>query len=153
MEPARTVDCIYTDGGCSDPAHRQLRRAGYGIYYGEEHPWNQDEVLQGREQSAARAELRAALWALEWAREPIRIVTDNESVVKGIYQIIFRDMSLVGSHQELWRRVYEEAKRLGLGRVAVRWTKGHATREDIEAGRSTEEDAKGNDAADALATA
>ena len=32
---------IYTDGGCSDLAHRQLRRAGYGVHYGENHSWSQ----------------------------------------------------------------------------------------------------------------
>ena len=143
---------VYTDGGCSEPAHRQLRRAGYGVHYGENHPWSQGVPLLGREQSVARAELRASLWALEWARESIEIVTDNEAVVKGMFQIIFLDRCPTGSHEDLWRRVYEENKRLGLGRVAVRWTKGHATDEDIEAGRSTQEDKEGNDAADALAT-
>ena len=143
---------VYTDGGCSEPAHRQLRRAGYGVHYGENHSWSQGEPLLGREQSAARAELRAAVWALEWAREPVEIATDNESVVKGMFQIIFLDKCPMGSHEDLWRRAYEESRRLGLGRVAVRWTKGHATEEDIETGRSTQEDKEGNDAADALAT-
>ena len=92
---------VYTDGGCSDPAHRQIRRAGCGINYGEGHAWNQGIPLQGREHSAARAELRAALWALEWAREPIEIATDNESVVKGIYQIIFMDKCSHCSHEDL----------------------------------------------------
>ena len=61
--------------------------------------------LLGREQSAARAELRASLWALEWAREPIEIVTDNEAVVKGFFQIIFPDKCPTGSHEDLRREV------------------------------------------------
>ena len=28
---------VYTDGGCADPARRILRRAGYGIYFGQDH--------------------------------------------------------------------------------------------------------------------
>ena len=37
--------------------------------------------------------------------------------------------------------------------VEVSWVKGHATRFDVERGRTSEEDKKGNDGADALAVA
>ena len=83
---------------------------------------------------------------------PVERATDNESVVKGMHQKIFLDKCPRGSDEDLWKRAYGEVRRLGLGRVAVRWTKGHATREDSQAGRSTEEGTRGNDAADALAT-
>ena len=37
--------------------------------------------------------------------------------------------------------------------VKVSWVKGHSTRTDVERGRTTDEDKRGNDGADALAVA
>ncbi len=51
------------------------------------------------------------------------------------------------------KRVQTEVQRLGEDRVRVRWTKGHATPEDIEQGKSTERDAQRNEEADNLVQA
>ena len=42
---------------------------------------------------AALVEIRAALWALEWARGPVGIITYNEAVLKDMYQILFLDVT------------------------------------------------------------
>ncbi len=75
---------VFTDGGCRYPEHWKVRRASYGIFYGTGHSWNFHAPLVGRTQTVARAELRAALWALEWAREPTVVVSDNLWTVNGI---------------------------------------------------------------------
>ena len=142
----------FTDGGCSDPTQRILRRAGFGIFFGEGHEWNRSIPLGGTDHSAARAELRAALWALEWTGEPVEITSDNESVVKGVYQILFSDSTPKGTHEDLWARMEEAIKAAGKGNVSIRWTKGHAEQQHIDAGVSTPFDKAGNDGADALAT-
>ena len=85
-----------------DPRHKAIRRAGYGVSFGPEHGWTRALPLWGTQQTAARAELRAALWALEWAREPLEIATDNEAVAKGIYQILFLDITPTETHEDLW---------------------------------------------------
>ncbi len=53
---------VFTDGGCSYPEHWQIRRASYGIFYGEGHAWNFHAPLVGGTQTVPRAELRAAVW-------------------------------------------------------------------------------------------
>ena len=80
---------------------------GGGVHCGKNHPGVR-ACLSSREQSVGRAELRASLWAFEWARGSIEIVTDNEAVVKGMFQIIFFDRCLAGSREDLWRSVHEE---------------------------------------------
>ncbi len=69
---------VFTDGGCKYPEHSKIRRASFGVFYGEGHAWNFGAPLIGRTQTVPRAELRAALWALEWAQEPTTIVSDNK---------------------------------------------------------------------------
>ncbi len=98
----------------------------------------------------ARAELRAALWALEWAREPTVVVSDNLWTVNGIKEVIAGRWNSKKSHIDLWKRVRAEVQRLGEGAVSARWTKGHAKEIHIEEGKSCPEDARRNEAADAL---
>ena len=38
---------VYIDGGCTNPAHRVLRRATYGVFDGDGHKWNRSEPLKG----------------------------------------------------------------------------------------------------------
>ena len=104
------------------------------------------------EQTAGRAELRAALAAFEWAREPTEVVSDNDRVVKGTYRVILGGSKPGGAHQDLWDRMGAAIKKLGAGGASIRWTKGHATQEHIDQGLSNPEDQHGNFQADHLAT-
>ena len=56
---------VFTDGACQGNQFRQLRIAGYGAFWGLEHPFNISEVLPGDEQTNNRAELVAVLQVLE----------------------------------------------------------------------------------------
>ncbi len=97
---------VYTDGGSKNPEHRPIRRAAYGVFYGDGHRWNVAAPLIGRTQTVPRAELRAVLAALEWANEPVEVVLDNKWVVDGV--------------TNLWDRVKNETERLGRDRIRVR---------------------------------
>ncbi len=141
---------VFTDGGCSYPEHWKIRRASFGVFYGEGHAWNFHAPLVGRTQTVPRAELRAALWALEWAREPTLVVSDNLWTVKGIQAIVAGAWDPKKSHLDLWKRVRQQVHRLGAEAVAARWTKGHAKEGDFDTGRSNPEDARRNEGADAL---
>ena len=143
---------VHTDGGCTNPEYRRLRRPNYGISYGEGHKWNRAEALRGVEQTAGRAELRAALGAFEWAEESTEVISDNDRVVKGTYAITMGGGNSQGAHQDLWVRMRGPINRLGPGGSAIRWTKGHATQQHIDEGFSTLADQAGNDRADSLAT-
>ena len=125
---------VHTDGGCTNPEYRRLRRATYGISYGEGHKWNRAEALRGVEQTAGRAELRAALGAFEWAEEPTEVTSDNDWVVKGTYAIIMGGGNPQDAYQDLWVRMRGAINRLGPGGSAIRWTKGHATQQHIDEG-------------------
>jgi len=56
---------VYSDGCCFANG-RSKARAGYGVYWDENHPWNISERLQG-DQTNQRAELTAAIRAMEVA--------------------------------------------------------------------------------------
>ncbi len=141
---------VFTDGGAKHPEYWKIRRASYGIFYGEGHAWIFCAPLVGRVQTVARAELRAALWALEWAREPVVIVSDNKWTVDGIKDIVQGKWDEGLRHIDLWRRVKESVERLGANNVAARWTKGHAGERHFQEGTSNPEDSRRNEAADAL---
>jgi len=56
---------VYSDGCCF--ANGRLgSKAGYGVYWDDDHPWNTSERLQG-DQTNQRAELAAAISAMEVA--------------------------------------------------------------------------------------
>ncbi|XP_030626399.1 ribonuclease H1 [Chanos chanos] len=77
---------VYTDGCCTGNG-RDGARAGIGVYWGQDHPLNVAERLQGR-QTNQRAELQAACKALEQAREmnikKLALYTDSMFTINGI---------------------------------------------------------------------
>ena len=70
---------IYTDGACSDQGRLDLARAGYGIFDGPAHPWNESHVLHGCHQASDRAELAAVVRVLvaNIGNEPIWVTSLN----------------------------------------------------------------------------
>ncbi|CAH8846922.1 unnamed protein product [Trichobilharzia szidati] len=70
---------VYTDGSCKGPTDN--RHAGYGVYWGPDHPWNVSERLEG-EQTNNRAEIEAVICAIRQARSGginhLGIVTDSK---------------------------------------------------------------------------
>ena len=52
---------------------------------------------------------------------------------------------------DLWGQAWEAVKKRGSGNQDLRKVKGHATARDVELGKATAEDKKGNDTSDKLA--
>ena len=78
---------VYLDGSCfkndSDSA-----KAGYGLYWGDNHPWSSSHALSSEEGATnTTAELKAAIKAIEIAKENhtdvLFINSDSKYVVSG----------------------------------------------------------------------
>ncbi|VDN97207.1 unnamed protein product [Rodentolepis nana] len=73
---------VYTDGSCKGPQNN--RRAGIGVFWGENHPWNVSDRLSGR-QTNNRAEIEACIRALQQANKVgitgVKIVTDSKFTI------------------------------------------------------------------------
>ncbi|UJR30583.1 hypothetical protein I4U23_018110 [Adineta vaga] len=87
-DPKYTV--VYSDGCCF--GNGQIgSRAGYGVYWGDDHSWNTSERLQG-DQTNQRAELAAAISAMQVALtngiSHLEIRTDSKYTIQSATQWI-----------------------------------------------------------------
>ena len=119
-------------------------------------PWNTSLPLATRTQTSDRAELKALTWALQRARGPTHIKTDNEYVANHANAMIAdlaRNVTprIPAMHGDLWSEVLTHILRLGIDAVAATWIKGHAKQKDVDQGIITQEDMYGNCNADTLA--
>lgn len=73
---------------CTRPKDNRIRRAGWGLWAGNEHPWNCCGPLLGPEQSAFRAELRALVAAVELFSGQLEVACDCRSAVKEANRIL-----------------------------------------------------------------
>ena len=70
------------DGACSEQGLADVARAGFSLWFGPDHPWNESSPLSGRFQSSDRAELAAVVRALMAHRGgELNVRSDNEHVV------------------------------------------------------------------------
>jgi len=144
---------LWTDGACANNQDQRFRRAGDGIFYGTGHPMNASMILPGYVQSNQRAELLAVVVACMRDPRPLDIRTDSEYVCNGFAALSsWKESGWKGDHADLWN-LLASALHSRVSEVCVSWVKGHAKRVDIARWRTTEEDKKGNDGADALAVA
>jgi len=145
---------VWTDGAARHAADCRLRRAGSGIWYGEEDPANLSLPLPGRDQTNQRAELFAVVKVLERDRRMLEVKTDSQYVVNGATSWQrWQQGGWQGDHADLWSRLLVEMRRHGADGARIVKVKGHATREDVRRGRVAEADKTGNDGADELAVA
>lgn len=118
---------IFCDGSC----YWKLRKGGSGVYI----QWNDNEyfIQQGYENTTiSRCELRAILLALNALnnKKPLIVIiwSDSQYVVnsmKSIVDIASKNFEGI-ENQDLWRKVYDELKRLEKRvRVRINWTPGH----------------------------
>ena len=138
---------VWTDGSCTHPKDSRLRRAGWGLWAGELHPWNVSSPLLGQEQTAFRAELRAMVAAVEMFAGELEIASDCEAVVKTANSMLSGhrlDVTMV-QHSDLWSRFARVIQRRQ-GMITVRWIRSHRAEQG-----ATDEDALGNQGADRLA--
>ena len=99
---------VYTDGACADQSDPDIRIAGYGVFYFPRASWNTSRPLHTHTQTSDRAELRALVWAIQWADEPTHVKLDNEYVVKTatVLSKAWEDGSnpiLPSIHADLWK--------------------------------------------------
>ena len=154
----RIVLVAYTDGACSEQGLADIARAGFSLWFGPEHPWNEASPLPGRLQSSDRAELAAVVRTLLAHRGgDINIRSDNEHVVvMGTDLLLWHDG--IGTkkpkpkhNRDHWKQFEERALQIGTARITLQWVKGHATEQMVENGQCTRQDKVGNDGADTLA--
>ena len=112
---------VWTDGSLMDPLDSMIRRSGFAVV------WPDGTVDSGRVpglQTAFRAELYAAVRAVERTPTHVHLVTDCEGVADGI-----RVMAEVGEygkedlHGDLWRRIQA---RMHQG-ITAEWMPAHLT--------------------------
>ena len=152
---------IWTDGASRDNQRKATRRAGLGCFWATGHPHNISSKLEGDAQTNQRAELAAVLRVLLVERRPLEIRTDSKYVYDGCVKLAkqWRDncwrtrSGKEVSNRDLWFEILSELSSRPRDSVSFRKVRGHATPQDVEAGRATLLDKAGNDAADALAVA
>ena len=141
---------VWPLAACSSPP---TARAGWGVYWGEGDPENIGRPLAGLQQTNQRAELRAALRAVNRGADEVR--TDSQYVIDGVACLVRgqrRGPVRDADHEDLWGQMQEALQRRPRGEAVV-FTKvlGHAKEEDVRENRTTRADKVGNDAADKLA--
>ena len=145
---------VYTDGACIYNQIASLRRAGFGAWWADDHPKNFSCALEGQCQTNNRAELAAVLQVLRTELRKVHIKTDSAYVLRGCQRLRF-DWAALGWHGILHADLWQQVHALMLARgddVAISKVKGHASAQDVIAGRVTQRDKQGNDSADKLAT-
>jgi ribonuclease HI len=77
---------VYTDGACSNNQNRNLAVGGIGVFFGRNDPRNTSVRLPGAEQTNNRAEMMAAIMALEKSDKSkvLHLYTDSVIVYSGI---------------------------------------------------------------------
>ena len=152
---------VWTDGACTDQQHPTLRRAGYGVWFADNHPWNISAKLRTFTQTSPRAEARAILNAIERARGPILIVSDNEAAVNYFNDLVYNVKQQIpvnsraianASNGDIWSRIYNAITLLRHFNVNAKWVKGHTKLKDVENNIISMQDHLGNCKADGLAT-
>ena len=146
---------VGSDGACpNQQGEQRLRRSGCGLFYGDGHPCNASWPSDTYSQSAARAEVRAALRWLRWAWCPQELLTDNAAVVEGFTNLATKGQHGMHSHLDLWETIqtfwHEKGSILHL---VVRKVKGHRTAAECHGDPMLLLEKRLNDGADRLAVA
>jgi ribonuclease HI len=140
---------VWTDGACKHNGVSARASAGIGVWFGKDDARNVSAALPGASQTNQRAELAAAIAALERVRDDkhVEIRSDSKYVVDGVTQWlpVWRTNGFVSSkgtlvaNRDLWSRI----DRLLRERVDRRTDFVHVRAHQGE---------EGNEAADRLAT-
>ena len=146
---------VFTDGASRNNQYVDIRRAGFGAYWGTDHPFNVSCPLVGPRQTNQRAELMAAVAVLELELRACDVRTDSRYVIDGVLRHRRgRDSGHKGkplSNEDLWARLGQLLDARLPGEVVFTKVKGHASASDVLSGRATAFDKHGNDEADELA--
>ena len=128
---------VYTDGSAFYGNWLTLRRTGWGVYYGKNHPNNRSGQVCTRGQTAFRGELRAAAHVRMTAHRPTEIVTDCKAVADGIKHMMEQHTNGVEStapklNNDIWQHICNIITKRPTNHFDIRWTKAHLTGEEAE---------------------
>ena len=79
---------VFTDGSSIEPNYTDHQRGGWGVYIAPGHPYNARGPLATRSQTSYRGELRAVAHVVTHATQPVEIVSDCQSVVRRVEQLL-----------------------------------------------------------------
>ena len=99
---------LFSDGSCASPHYGNLSLAGWSVVSASHHCTLASGPLAGVEQSVNRAELTAALVALQWAvahRQDTVLWTDSAYVAQHFWQLQGSLAVVPGTHGDLWAEV------------------------------------------------
>ncbi len=152
------AEIVYTDGACSNNQNQKDARAGVGVYFGKNDQRNISEPLEGDKQTNNRAELTAAIKAIEvqctnglGKQKPLLVVTDSNYVVQNATENL-QKWALNGYKRkdnndleniDLWMQMKKLLDSRTAYPVIFKWIKGHTNLDT--------KDAIGNKEADLLA--
>ena len=143
--PRRGADRIlYTDGSYYTAGSSGY--AGWGVYdpTGEASSYG---ALKGWEQTAAKAEVRALVAAVEPVHDYVCVYSDNQYTVNTANAIRRGEQPNIDAHHDLWDRFKARAHRVR----DVIWIKSHMSPEQAQRRGFTEAQRLGNEGADELA--
>ena len=140
------------------PDDESRRRAAWGVYYANEHPWNVNGPVSTKTQTVYHADLMAICSALHAANQPTHIVLDCMAVVEQLRSIIYeREASKIekGDYEETWEQIRTTVLQHPPEMFEISWVQSHTdvseAAERESAGGFEEKHVRGNDFADALA--
>ena len=137
---------MYTDGSAS--TFGGARYAGWGVYDYEGHYTAKGPVV-GKEQTVARAEVRALVEVAEAVRQDVIVYCDNKYAVDASTDVLEGRGAVDNQHKDLWDRFAAASHYI----KEVRWIKSHMTKETAEAKGVPEVYRIGNEMADVEAKA
>jgi len=126
---------VWTDGACVHNQDDRFRRAGCGVFFNTSSARNLSFTLPGREQTNNRAELAAALAAVQAHRGSLEIRSDSQYVVGMAQQLLKGDKVPPGAcNADLWNLFKQELEKLPGRRLNITWVKAHTTAQDVPGG-------------------
>lgn len=141
-----------SDGSGCHPREGRIRRCGYSLYFGPDHPWNVSLPLRGQQQTTPRAELRAILEIFPSLQEPITLLVDCSYVVNGYHLLQETGEVPAGAHQDLWKTIKKQVSKLPEKEwLEVQKVNAHLTLKDVKQGKITKQHFDLNEGADSTA--
>jgi ribonuclease HI len=151
VAPAALRRVVWSDGSCVHPLDPLMARSAWGLRVDANGDEGRAFDLAGPvdgPQTAQRAEVTAALAAVQSVAEPVELVSDSRWVVNSVAALIAGACPAEWRHADLWEKIVPHVQS---GKLRARWTPAHQSAEEYLERGLAERDRLGNAAADANA--